>query len=83
MEGFAYKSRYQYLRQRQISSVTVKYCVCGGEDKGLRIFCESENYAKQWYHTECLNIKCNPKRKWISKGCREVVKMYTAYSDSE
>ena len=32
------------------TSVTVKNRVCGGEDDGRKmIFCESENYEKQWF----------------------------------
>lgn len=54
------------------TSVTVKYCVCGGEDDGRRmIFCESENCEKQWFHMECLKLKRAPKGKWICKGCRK------------
>lgn len=54
------------------TSVTVKYCVCGGDDDGRRmIFCESENCEKQWFHMESLKLKRAPKGKWICKGCRK------------
>jgi len=50
------------------------WCYCGQPSYGQMIMCEHKNCTIQWFHFDCLRIRCPPKKKWYCPSCRKLPK---------
>lgn len=46
------------------------YCMQPESDEQTWIACDNPGCSIEWYHTDCLQIKCIPKGKWYCPTCR-------------
>ena len=53
------------------------WCYCGEPSYGEMIMCEHEGCSIQWFHFDCLRIRCPPKTKWYCPSCRNLPKSTT------
>lgn len=47
------------------------WCYCGQPSYGQMIMCEHENCKIEWFHFDCLRIRCPPKTEWYCPSCRK------------
>ena len=50
----------------------MKYCYCKKGEYGDMIGCDNTNCPCQWFHYECIGLKCAPKGKWYCPDCRKL-----------
>ena len=47
------------------------WCYCNQPSYGTMIECENTDCTIQWFHCDCLRIRCPPKGKWYCPSCRK------------
>ena len=57
---------------------TKSWCYCGEPSYGQMIMCEHRDCSIQWFHFDCLRIRCPPKDKWYCPSCRKLPKKMLA-----
>ena len=48
----------------QVSEKDDTYCWCNGKDEGAMVACDNAHCPRQWFHLECVDLKCKPRGKW-------------------
>lgn len=48
------------------------WCYCQQPSFGTMIGCDNSDCTIQWFHCECLRIRCPPKGKWFCPSCRKL-----------
>ncbi len=51
--------------------VEKSWCCCQQPSFGTMIGCDSSDCTIQWFHCDCLRIRCPPKGKWYCPSCRK------------
>lgn len=50
------------------------WCYCGTPCSGKMIMCDNSDCAIQWFHFDCLRIRCPPKGKWYCPSCTKLTR---------
>ena len=48
-----------------------KYCICGKEEYGDMIACDSINCSVEWFHFPCVGLSEKPEGDWFCMDCRK------------
>ena len=50
------------------------WCYCNQPSFGDMVMCDNKNCTIQWFHFDCLQIRCPPKGKWYCPSCQKLPK---------
>lgn len=50
------------------------WCYCNEPSFGDMVKCDNDKCTIQWFHFDCLKIRCPPKGKWYCPSCRKLSK---------
>ncbi len=48
------------------------WCYCNQPSFGTMIGCDNNKCSIEWFHCECLRLRCPPKGKWYCPSCRKL-----------
>ncbi len=48
------------------------WCYCNQPSYGTMIGCDNDACTIEWFHMDCLRIRCPPKGKWHCPSCRKL-----------
>ena len=50
------------------------WCFCAQPSYGKMVCCDNSTCTIQWFHFDCLRIRCPPKGKWYCPSCSKLPK---------
>ena len=50
------------------------WCYCNEPSFGDMVKCDNDKCTIEWFHFDCLRIRCPPKGKWYCPSCRKLSK---------
>lgn len=54
--------------------ITRLWCYCNEPSFGDMVKCDNDKCTIEWFHFDCLRIRCPPKGKWYCPSCRKLSK---------
>ena len=49
------------------------WCFCGEPSFGDMVMCDNPHCTIQWFHFDCLRLRCAPKGKWYCPSCHKLL----------
>ncbi len=57
-----------------VEDLSKLWCYCNQPSFGNMVQCDNDKCTIQWFHFDCLRIRCPPKGKWYCPSCRKLPK---------
>ena len=71
-------SRIEHEDTEYEEDTTKSWYYCGEPCYGQMIMCEHNDCSIEWFHFDCLRIRCPPRNIWYCPSCRKLPKVHAS-----